>query len=105
MRRRGELSCGESVPIHRLVVLHVARRVSPFSRSELPLLNITTEQMGHPKLHVLLLGVHASQIHLVTARCMWLAPHLSCSFQLTATLFLTLGHPDLCWWSWDARRI
>ena len=92
MRRRGEFPRGESIRIHQLVVLHDARRVSSsLYGSQLPVLNFTLGQMGDPIVPVFLMGIHADQIHMDSARRTWLSlVPVSTSCQLTATALITL---------------
>jgi hypothetical protein len=47
-----------------------------FSRPDSPFLNASDEQMGDPDVPVLLVVVHADQVHLDPTRCMGLSLHL-----------------------------
>ena len=43
VRRRGELHCGESIPIHQLAILHVTQLVGAVFSIEMPFLKIALE--------------------------------------------------------------
>ena len=106
VRRRGKFPRGEGVPIHRSIVLHVARCVSSFLLFDTSPLT-SPGQLGNSIMHVLLLGVYAEEVRVEPARCTGFSLLLpSFSFPLTITRFsLTLGYPDLCWRPWNACGI
>jgi len=106
VRRRGELPCGESVPIHQLVVLHATQFVSCFLSIGTPGPNYCSRADGRShrvcSSHGCLCGPNTpgpSSLYVVNP-----APVTS-RFRLTVTTFTTLGCPDLYWRPWDARHI
>ena len=72
------------------------------SRLGFPLLT-GFKQMGDPSLPVLLVVTHAHKVRLDSTCCTRSSLH-PCHLFFT-TIINTLGHSDLCWWPWDARRI